>query len=351
MPFVRNRNFMLIMFSIILFVTLFSEVPEERNQDLLSEPSEATSVVMKPEVFIALLNEAYGNNCISGTRIMMESGETARYRYEYIMRNGYNKVVSLTMPYRVTWYRYNDRGYLILDGKRTLMEDKMKDLEDVFLEDLQTGVVEIKISEILYSGIPAYYTSVYGDDFTYRVIVLKQSMNFIRLEKQTRGKQTVMFYDNLNAGDKETFENQMIWYKEIPLGSTFKPVQTATQTTAEDATEATVPETEEQLLAKEFEELIEPLKDEFVVIKTELVAFPDADVMLMTLSADDMADPFVVSIVIYKENSAQKSENLFGKVPENYNHFQKNNENIEVNVIGVHEEDFLKSVAEKILQE
>jgi hypothetical protein len=176
-------------------------------------------------------------------------------------------------------------------------------------------------------------------------------MNFIRLEKQTRGKQTVMFYDNLNAGDKEAFENQMIWYKEIPLGSTFKPVQTATQTTAEDATEVTVPETEEQLLAKEFEELIEPLKEEFVVIKTELIAFPDADVMLMTLSADDMADPFVVSIVIYKENSAQKSENLFGKVPENYNHFQKNYENIEVNVIGVHEEEFLKSVAEKILQE
>ncbi len=351
MPFFRNRNFFVIIFSVLFFVLSFSEVPDEKEYSTLDVTTEASQVVIAPDEFIRKIKEAYQDNCISGTRIMMESGEASRYRYEYIMRNGYNKVVSLTMPYRVTWYRYNNKGYIILDGKRTVMEDLMKDLEDVFLEDLNPDSVEIKTSEILYSGIPAYYASVYGEDFTYRVIVLKQSMNFIRIEKQTLGKQIIMFYDNLNAGEKETFENQMIWYKEIPLGNSFKPLQNSTVTTNENASDTTGSVSSTEIQTAEFERLLASVASKYSVKKTETVEFSDAEAMFVTYSSEELDAPFVVSVIIYKSNSAQMSENLLGKIPENYNHYQKIKENIEVNVIGAHDPSFLKSVAEMILQD
>jgi hypothetical protein len=351
MPFIRNRDFLLILFSLSLFFVCFSEVPESRDHETLSP--ESTAVAIEPEEFTKKIKEAYENNSISGSRIMMESGETSRYRYEYILRSGYDKVVSLSMPYSVTWYRYKGRGYIILDGKRILMEDKMKDLEDVFLEDLEEDIVEIKITEILYSGIPAFYTSVYGNDFTYRVIVLKQSMNFIRLEKQTSTKLTVMFYDNLNAGDKKAFENQMVWYKEIPLGTSFKSETAAVATEITEINSTNTAETisDAEKLIKKFEEIILPLKEAYVVEKTEIVEFSDANSVFLTLSSEELENPFVVSVVLYDINPGQMSENLFGKVPENYNHFQKIKDNLEVNVIGTHDVEFLKSIADMIIQE
>jgi len=349
MPFYRNRNFLLIVISVLFFVVLFSETPESKDRSLETVTSEGTSISISSEAFIKDLEDAYQNNCISGSRIMMESGETPRYRYEYIMRNGYNKIVSLTMPYRVTWYRYNDRGYLVLDGKRTLMEDMMKDLEDVFLEDLQRKPVEMKINEILYSGIPAYYVSVYGDNFTYRVIVLQQSMNFIRLEKQTHDRLTVMLYDNLNAGDKEAFDNQMVWYQEIPLGDTFKALQSSTETVDSESTSTTDQLSEKEELVRKFEQIIAPLVGPYSVQKTEVVKFSDADAMFIIFTSDELENPFVVSVVIYKSKQAQMSQNFFEDVPEDYNHFQKRKDNMEVNVIGAHKEAFLKSIAEMII--
>src|SRR6056297_1893223 len=207
---------------ILLFLSLFCAFLFSETTDIKSSTDNLSQQIDFPfgkEDFISNLLESYSNSCINGTRIMMETGESARYRYEYVMRNGLNKLVSLKMPYRVTWYRHNDEGYIILDGKKILMEDKMKDLEDVFLEDIQKEIKDISITQIQYSGIPAYYVLLYQEAWTYRVILLQESMQFIRLEKETDEKLTVMLYDNLNQGNKEEFLNQIYWYQDIPQES------------------------------------------------------------------------------------------------------------------------------------
>ncbi|MFW6262425.1 MAG: hypothetical protein ACOC34_00125 [Thermotogota bacterium] len=270
---------------------------------------------------------------------MMETGESARYRYEYVMRQGYDKIVSLKMPYRVTWYRQQDEGFIILDGKKILMEDKMKDLEDVFLEDLQKEIEDIKLTEIQYSGIPAYYLLLYLTDCTYRVILLEESMQFIRLEKETDSKLTVMLYDNLNQGNKDDFKNQLTWYRDIPNEMTENPDLTVE---GESTTDNLL---NEDNLLRDFEEILKPVIERYTVQKTEMIEFSDARAMFLTMLDLEQSSPFVIVIVIHDNKiNLSNSESILGKIPETYNMCQKIVDKIEINVIGTQEKKSLEAI-------
>lgn len=341
MPLGKKKR--IIWFLLMFFVCCalsFAETTENENLgDVLSQSSEES---FDKEAFINNLLQSYDNSCINGTRIMMETGESARYRYEYVMRKGPDKIVSLKMPYRVTWYRYSNEGFIILDGKKVLMEDMMKDLEDVFLEDIQDAAIDIKLTEIQYSGIPAYYLLGYLENATYRVILLKESMQFIRLEKETASKLTVMLYDNLNQGKKEDFLNQLSWYQDIPN-------ETSQATDGTINNDMTINQDE---LLKDFEELLEPVLQKYQAQKTEMIEFSDARAMFLTMKGPEKTSPFVIVIVIHDHQvNPTNSESILGKIPDNYQVCQKIVEKVEINVIGSQEKAFLDQIINLITQQ
>src|SRR6056297_714803 len=333
---------------ILLFLSLFCAFLFSETTDIKSSTDNLSQQIDFPfgkEDFISNLLESYSNSCINGTRIMMETGESARYRYEYIMRKGHDKIVSLKMPYRVTWYRQNDNGFLILDGKKVLMEDKMKDLEDVFLEDIQKEVQDIKLTEIQYSGIPAYYILLYLEDCTYRVILLQESMQFIRLEKETESKLTVMLYDNLNQGNKADFTNQLSWYHDIPEETA---ANLDLPNDSEDDQDTTL--TDDSLLS-DFEQILKPVIEKYSVQKTEMIEFSDARAMFLTMTDNKNTSPFVIVIVIHNNTiNPSNSESILGKIPETYNMCQKIVDKVEINVIGSQEKSFLEEITDLMIK-
>ena len=338
----KKRLLILLLFFVLFCALLFSEAVENKNNE---DSSINSGISFDKDLFINEILESYSNSCISGTRIMMETGDTARYRYEYIMRKGHDKIVSLKMPYRVTWYRYDDEGFIILDGKKVLMEDKMKDLEDVFLDDIQKEIQDIKLTEIQYSGIPAFYVLLYLKDCTYRVILLQESMQFIRLEKETESKLTVMLYDNLNQGIIDDFLNQLSWYQDIP------------DETAENADnnnnseEAQTEVLNEDILLRDFEELLEPVLQKYTVQKTEMIEFSDARAMFLTMFDEQKSSPFVIVIIIHDNLiNLSNSESILGKVPETYNMCQKIVDKVEINVIGSQKKEFLEGISNLIIE-
>jgi len=338
MPLGKKKGIILVVLVLFFCCTLlYSEITE--NENLGDELSQSSEYSFDKEAFINKLLQSYANSCINGTRIMMETGESARYRYEYVMRKGHDKLVSLKMPYRVTWYRYHDEGFIILDGKKVLMEDMMKDLEDVFLEDIQEEPMDIKLTEIQYSGIPALYLLGYLQNATYRIILLKESMQFIRLEKETDSKLTVMLYDNLNQGKKEDFLNQLSWYQDIP---------DETSQTINDTTDDEISINQDELL-KDFEELLEPVLKEYQVQKSEMIEFSDARAMFLTMNSAEKSSPFVIVLVIHDHQvNPTNSESILGKIPENYQVCQKIVEKVEINVIGSQEKEFLTQIIDLI---
>src|SRR6056297_3539209 len=292
MPLGKKKRFLIVfLFLFFLCALLFAETVENKAQgedDVIDN-----EFPFDIETFINQMLESYSNSCINGTRIMMETGESARYRYEFIMRKGHDKLVSLKMPYRVTWYRVHDNGYIIMDGKKIMMEDKMKDLEDVFLEDIQKEIKDIKLTEIQYSGIPAFYILLYQENWTYRVILLQESMQFIRLEKETESKLTVMLYDNLNQGNKDDFTNQISWYHDIPEETA---ANLDLQNDSEDDQDTTL--TDDSLLS-DFEQILKPVIEKYSVQKTEMIEFSDARAMFLTMIDNKNTSPFVIVIVIH----------------------------------------------------
>lgn len=339
----KKRAKVLFVFFMFVCLFLFSENVESKPEN--NNSSFNNDVSFDKEVFIDEIIESYSTSCISGTRIMMETGDSARYRYEYVMRKGHDKIVSLKMPYRVTWYRYQDEGFIILDGKKILMEDKMKDLEDVYLEDIQKEIIDIQLTEIQYSGIPAYYVLMYLKDCTYRVILLKESMQFIRMEKETDSKLTVMLYDNLNQGNQKDFINQLSWYQDIPTETgestelTNKPTITQNNTFTEGH------------LLKDFEKLLQPVIEKFPVQKTEMIEFSDARAMFITMTDIQESIPFVIVIIIHDNDiNPSNSESILGKIPETYNMCQKIYEKVEINVIGSQDKSFLEKISNLILE-
>jgi len=272
---------------------------------------------------------------------MMETGDSARYRYEYVMRKGHDKIVSLKMPYRVTWYRQQDEGFIILDGKKVLMEDRMKDLEDVFLEDIQKEIRDFKVTEVQYSGIPAYYILLYLEDCTYRVILLQESMQFIRLEKETDSKLTVMLYDNLNPGTESDFNNQLAWYQDIPNESA---VMTDV---ASNSDNTSVQGVDEPRLLKDFERILKPVIEQYTIQKTEMIDFPDARAMFLTIMDPQQSLPFVIVIVIHDQAiNLSNSDSILGKIPESYNMHRKIVDKVEINVIGSQDKKILEGISD-----
>ncbi|MEA1885172.1 MAG: hypothetical protein U9N62_11750 [Thermotogota bacterium] len=344
MPLGKNKkNFVTIVFLLFLLAVLFSETVE--NEDKIENSLIHSEISFDKESFINEIIESYSNSCISGTRIMMETGESARYRYEYVMRKGHDKIVSLKMPYRVTWYRQQDEGFIILDGKKILMEDKMKDLEDVYLEDIQKEIIDIHLTEIQYSGIPAYYVLIYLENCTYRVILLQESMQFIRLEKETDSKLTVMLYDNLNQGNKKDFANQLSWYQDIPTETAENLDLT------KDSTLAYNNPINEDTLLKDFEVLLQPVIERFSVQKTEMIEFSDARAMFITMTDPQESNPFVIVIIIHDNAiNPSNSESILGKIPETYNMCQKISNKVEINVIGSQDKSFLEEISNLMLE-
>lgn len=339
----KKKSFITFVFLLFLSVVLFSETVE--NEDQSENPLIYSETSFNKESFINKIIESYSNSCISGTRIMMETGESARYRYEYVMRKGHDKIVSLKMPYRVTWYREQDEGFIILDGKKILMEDRMKDLEDVFLEDIQKEIQDIKLTEIKYSGIPAFYMLLYLKDCTYRVILLQESMQFIRLEKETDSKLTVMLYDNLNQGNKKDFANQLSWYQDIPTETAENLVLTKDSTLTHNNM------INEDTLLKDFEALLQPVIERFSVQKTEMIEFSDARAMFISMTEPQKSNPFVIVVIIHDNTiNPSNSESILGKIPETYNMCQKIYDKVEINVIGSQDKSFLEEISNLMLE-
>ncbi len=342
MPLGKKKRVIIILLFFVFYCTfLYSE-----NIDMKSSSNDLSQQIdtsFDIEEFINNILESYSNSCVNGTRIMMETGESARYRYEFIMRKGHDKLVSLKMPYRVTWYRVHDNGYIIMDGKKIMMEDKMKDLEDVFLEDIQKEIKDIKLTEIQYSGIPAFYILLYQENWTYRVILLQESMQFIRLEKETESKLTVMLYDNLNQGNKDDFTNQISWYQDIPEESADN------LNSSDDTQDNTL---KDVTILSDFEELLKPLLENYAIQKTEMIEFTDARAMFLTMTdRQQQSSPFVIVIIIHDNIvNTSNSESILGKIPENYNMCQKIIENIEINVIGSQEKEYLEEISTLIIQ-
>ncbi len=319
-----------------------------------NNPEEFNILKNNPELLVERVLESYENSCVTGTRILMETGESYRYRYEFVMRNGSNKIVSLKMPYRVTWYRLNRNGYIIQNGSKYPLKNKLKDLEDVFLEELKSTEFDIDISEIQYSGIPAFYVYAVAEEQTYRAIVLKKSMQFIRIERQTQKNLTVMIYDNLNSGEPSSFNNQIKWYEDIPL---YTETATSTETTPTvDSTAVVEESTQEDLdekILSDFEPYLDPILSNYKLQNTDLVEFTDARAMFLTVEITEKEKKSLAIVIVKHKNKPVRmdSKSIFGKVPEEYNMVQHTDENVEINVIGPFENDYLLEILQVISPE
>jgi len=344
----RYKFFVVLLLSIIFLSSVIADNGNNANET--NSPEDLDVLKNNPGMLVERVLESYENSCVTGTRILMETGESYRYRYEFVMRNGSNKIVSLKMPYRVTWYRLNRNGYIIQNGSKYPLKNKLKDLEDVFLEELKSTEFDIDISEIQYSGIPAFYVYAEADEQTYRAIVLKKSMQFIRIERQTQKNLTVMIYDNLNSGEPSSFNNQIKWYEDIPLysdtaGSTESTTSVESTTVVEESTQEDL---DEKILS-DFEPFLEPILSNYRLQNTDLVEFTDARAMFMTVEITEKEKSLAIVIVKYKNKPVRMdSKSIFGKVPEEYNMVQHTDENVEINVIGPFENEYLQEILQVI---
>ncbi len=278
--------------------------------------------------FISKIIESYHQSTIQGTRIFMETGNNIRYRYEFILRQGTDKIVTLKMPYSLTWYRKGNVGYIIQYGMREEVSLVLKDLEDVFLERIANETLDFNYSEINYTGIPAYYLFVqFHDDSLFRAIVLQESFQIIRIERQKTDLLSIMVYDNLDNAEERQFQRQINWYEAIPLAEEI----------AETESESINAELAERQLSMIDSQVpyINRIANEYSIIQTDLLEFKDGRAVFLTIDTGMEAPVGVTIIQLYEGMSFHNIPlRLEDKVPQDYTVYQKRKGLFEVTVVG-----------------
>ncbi len=335
-----NRN-LLFLFFLIFSLTFFSTPDSVENISNISLTSGTMQFSSKDEngnlnEFVIKILDSYKNTCINGTRIFMETGERIRYRYEFVLRNGYDKIVSLKMPYHVTWFRNGEKGFIVQNGMKTQVEVDLKDLEDVFIEKLGNNDSEFYVTEINYSGIPAYYCFIkMGPELIFRVIFLQNSFQIIRIERESSTNMSIMLYDNLNDSDVSTFGNQIKWYSDFPEeteenasdGMTLVPTDTAQS--PEDSLSDEID--------KRFGFYIKNIENKFNITKSDLIEFSDVFALFLTIAKDKVEKPIGLVMISPKNGVSLKdmaTGSIIDKIPEGYNSYQFMHESIELNIMG-----------------
>ncbi len=293
--------------------------------------------------FISMIIESYHQSTIQGTRIFMETGTNIRYRYEFILRQGRDKIVTLKMPYSLTWYRKDDVGYIIQYGLREEVSLVLKDLEDVFLERIENEPLEFNYSEINYTGIPAYYLFVqFLDDSLFRAIVLQESFQIIRIERQKTDLLSIMVYDNLDNAEERQFQRQLSWYEAIPLSEEI--TETESESISAELTERQLSMIESQV------PYLNCITKEYSVIQTDLLEFRDGRAVFLTIDAGMEVPVGVTIIQLYEGMSFHNIPiRLEDKVPQDYTVYQKRKGLFEVTVVGKTSASILEGLCNHIL--
>ncbi|HPE68177.1 MAG TPA: hypothetical protein PLF96_02510 [Thermotogota bacterium] len=345
----------------LLWISVFSTLCFSQNNGtpMLTFPSTVSpdaSGVLHP--ILSEMAEKYSSSIISGTRIFMESGEKVRYRYEYVLRSGFEKIVSLKMPYTVSWFRAGGKGFLVQNGVRAQVPVPLKDLEDVFLEKIRQNVT-VGFAEISYSGIPAYYLYLEcSDTQVFRAVVLKGSLQIIRIESEKPGSNMVMLYDNLTEASESEFQEQLSLFfqvPEVPFEETPSPTETIPPAQISQPDEDSG-ETQDLELDAETAQVLgsffpatERLREEFSILRTEALLFPDSTALFLTLDIPQ-ANPVVAVLIRNPRGFSEQGNSPFlEKIPENFNSVQINRENLDIHVLGEHPKQDLQKIAQTLL--
>jgi len=340
--------FLCLFFSSVCF-TLFSQdfIAAPLNKEIIS-PDETGAV----HYFIQELMTSYFSSCVNGTRILMETGEKVRYRYEFVSREGTDKIVVLKMPYSVTWFRFGEEGYLVQDDLKIKAPILMKDLEDVFIEKLCKLTTVFIVSEITYSNIPAFYVIFKFQDGTEITgIFLKESLQIIRLEYHKLNSFSILIYDNLTELSSEDFSFQKEVFNLMPEASeTLLPIYEEPKLKLLDSATLTEMPLEAKKAVEDFLDLIFYIRKRYEILNIDILDFSDATSLFVTINLID-SEPVGIVLTRMKENNKFPSSpfpvNL--QKPEGFNSVIKRSNNFEINVVGKSSLEKLEELAKDVL--
>lgn len=273
-------------------------------------------------VFLQDIIDSFENSVIQGTRIFMGSGSQDRFRYEYILRNGHNKIVSLKLPVELVWLRFNQETFSVQNGVKSKIDTPIKDLEDLLIEKIKTKTISFTAAEIGNAEIPSYFIVLDLPDKTqFRVVVLKENLQFSKIEYEKNGALSIMLYEQIFPCEAEYFFTEINDYLQLPsqaerTGNTTIATDTQQENGIEDL-QNLIQEKNEGL--SEFEPLVLNLVKTFVVSTLESVAFPEYSILSVTAEISPLTTVAIL-IIKSKQNGIPSSipEEILQKIPAGY---------------------------------
>lgn len=272
--------------------------------------------------YIAGLLKAYESQSVQGTRIFLESGSKNRFRYEYFIRSADQKIVTLKMPFEVTWFRFEDEGYLVQNGTKTKVDVPLKDLEDLLIEKLKSCPITFSVSEVLYTGLPASFVVINLPDHSqYRLILMRDSYQFIKIEYEKADSLSIMLYEHLFPYEREVFSEDMNFYRSLPFWDDGTKTTDASIANSDGLGEGNAgPLSAHGALYYDFERFITHLVRFYTLANIEAQEHPGYSVLMVKLELEGNATPVALLLFRSKDprNPSRIPEALLGTIPSDY---------------------------------
>ncbi len=310
----------------------------------------------KAHDYIANLLKAYESQSVQGTRIFMESGSKSRFRYEYVLRCAYEKIVTLKMPFEVTWFRYKEEGFIVQNGTKIKVDVPLKDLEDLLVDRLKGSPIAFSVSEVLYTGLPASFVLInLPDGSQYRLILLRESYQFIKIEYEKTDSLSIMLYEHLFPYEREVFSEEMDFYKGLPFSqdNTETPTNGREIDEEGEGTENTRTLSTQSILYYDFERFISHLVRNYSLGKIEAQEYPEYSVLMVKLELEQ--DYTAVAVLLFrskdKRNPSRIPENLLNTIPSDYEIAKKEIGRFAIYVFGEANKTQLESILDGLAKQ
>lgn len=299
--------------------------------------------------YIAGLLKAYESQSVQGTRIFMESGSKSRFRYEYVLRCADQKIVTLKMPFEVTWFRFEKEGYIVQNGTKIKVDVPLKDLEDLLVDRLKGSPITFSVSEVLYTGLPASFVLInLPDGSQYRVILLRESYQFIKIEYEKADSLSIMLYEHLFPYEQGLFSEEMDFYRSLPYrqenaeGNNYGSESDEGDTKEDRSSDLST----QSILYYDFERFITHLVRYYSLGKMEAQEYPEYSVLMVNIELEDEDSQVAVLLFRSKDdrNPPRIPETLLNTIPSDYEIARKEIGRFTIYVFGEADQARLESI-------
>jgi hypothetical protein len=255
------------------------------------------------------------------------------------------------MPFQVTWFRSGGEGYIVQNDVKTKVDVPLKDLEDILIEKLYTNEVVFKASEVIYTGLPAFYFVIdFPESVQYRIILLKDNYQIIKIECEKDDSLSIMLYEHLFPFEKELFDKEMAALVSLSSDINQKSDSLEKKSATEEQTFAEGLQ-ENSYLYYEFERFISFFVQNYTLRNLEVQDYVDYSVLQVLLELPDYSSFAAVLVISTKQytNPSRIPETILQTVPKNYRTVKSETEKYAIYIFGETETVVLDGLLGKIL--